>query len=538
MFKSPNATAGLTCLAFFFATCELASGAGFDTFPRNTWGTADIAIDRDAQIALDRARDYYDALDSSAVFLTYRGRVLLDWGETERKFMCHSMRKSLLYSMIGIAVEQGSMRLDATMANLGIDDMDPLSDREKQATVLELLQCRSGIYHPAAYEAQAMKDARPERGSHLPGTHYYYNNWDFNALLTIYEQETGRRFFEAFRDAIAGPIGMEQFSLEDTEYHYERALSKHPAYPFKLTAKDLARYGTLYLNRGKWGDQQIIPSEWIAKETTAYSQVGGMEVGFKWRRPRYGILRDLGVFFTSGAFGHRVYVIQDLDMVFVHRVNTFDDGNEVGHYDIERLLKLILLGYENLLEESTLLHLKDETGSHRPVAIEPRTYSRFLGDYSRLIARVTLNDQSSHIELIGDVYQKVKLEPIDGKSGEYRVPNGRIRFSRGEGSEILGLTHHVENRDPPRAVFAQRIDGTEAFEGDYVYSRYHVSREGDQLYLRRDDRDKLELTPLSATEFFIDGVDSRFEFVFGEDGVVSGMLRHEESGVTEAKRIP
>ena len=77
--------------------------------------------------------------------------------------------------------------MSSTLAELGIDDNEPsLTDVEKRATVRDLLTARSGVYHPALYETPGMAAMRPLRGSHLPGTHWYYNNWDFNALGTIY----------------------------------------------------------------------------------------------------------------------------------------------------------------------------------------------------------------------------------------------------------------------------------------------------------------------------------------------------------------
>src|SRR5215207_10720892 len=53
------------------------------------------------------------------------------------------------------------------------------------------------IYHGAAYETFDMARARPPRGSHAPGEFWYYNNWDFNALGTIYTRLTGEDIFEA-----------------------------------------------------------------------------------------------------------------------------------------------------------------------------------------------------------------------------------------------------------------------------------------------------------------------------------------------------
>ena len=64
--------------------------------------------------------------------------------------------------------------------------------------VVDLLRARSGVYHPVDFETALMKKNRPERGSHARGTFWYYNNWDFNALGTIFEKEAGLKIGEAF----------------------------------------------------------------------------------------------------------------------------------------------------------------------------------------------------------------------------------------------------------------------------------------------------------------------------------------------------
>jgi CubicO group peptidase (beta-lactamase class C family) len=63
-----------------------------------------------------------------------------------------------------------------------------------------------------------MRAKRPARGSHLPGSFYYYNNWDFNVLATIFEKLTGKKIFEEFAQRIAAPIGMEDYTLADGQF--------------------------------------------------------------------------------------------------------------------------------------------------------------------------------------------------------------------------------------------------------------------------------------------------------------------------------
>jgi CubicO group peptidase (beta-lactamase class C family) len=138
---------------------------------------------------------------------------------------------------------------------------------EKTATVQMLLQARSGVYHPAAYESAGMKANRPERHSHAPGTFWYYNNWDFNVLGSIFEQETGTQIHPEFKRRIGDVIGMEDFQVSDCDYVHE-PLSLHPAYPFRMTARDMARFGLLFLQNGSWEGDQIISEEWVQESTT------------------------------------------------------------------------------------------------------------------------------------------------------------------------------------------------------------------------------------------------------------------------------
>src|SRR5205823_2004143 len=128
----------------------------------------------------------------------------------------HSMRKSLLSGLYGVYAGENAIRLDKTLADLEIDDTPPgLTAAEARATVKDLLGSRSGVYHPAALETPDMALARPARGSHPPGRFWYYNNWDFNALGTLFERETRTKIFEAFKKKVADALEMEDFRVAD-----------------------------------------------------------------------------------------------------------------------------------------------------------------------------------------------------------------------------------------------------------------------------------------------------------------------------------
>jgi CubicO group peptidase (beta-lactamase class C family) len=289
---------------------------------------------------LAEAKAFYDEIGAAAFLVVYDGRVLVSWGDPVRRFMCHSVRKSFLSALYGTHVEDGTIDIDKKLADLGIDDKYPLTETEKQARVRDLLRARSGVYHPAAYETQGMKKRRPERGSHLPGTFWYYNNWDFNTLCTILEQETGTDVFEDFQRRIALPLQMQDFRLIDGYHHYEPEQSVHPAYPFKMSARDMARFGLLFLSGGGWDGKQVISGDWVRESTDSYSDVAnGVGYGYMWWT------RDLPVlgrsYYAQGYGGHVIGVLPDHNLVFVQRVDTYT-GNSVPGNKTMDLVHLIL----------------------------------------------------------------------------------------------------------------------------------------------------------------------------------------------------
>ena len=169
--------------------------------------------------------------------IVHKGRIVVSWGENERMFMTHSIRKSYLSALYGIYEKKGKIQLSSSLADLGIDDIQALSSTEKQATVRDLLTARSGIYLPSAYSPRGMEKNLPARGSRKPGEYWYYNNWDFNTLLTVFEQETGKQIFQEFGKRIAKPLKMEDYHPEDGYYREEPEKSRHPAYLFRMSGR-------------------------------------------------------------------------------------------------------------------------------------------------------------------------------------------------------------------------------------------------------------------------------------------------------------
>jgi CubicO group peptidase (beta-lactamase class C family) len=115
-----------------------------------------------------------------------------------------------------------------------------------------------------------------------------------------------------------------------------------------MTARDLARFGELFLRRGRAGGAQVVPPEWVAMSVLPYSDAGtGGGYGYMWWVGRDGILFPQvivppGSYAALGAGGHIVLVLPALDAVLVHRVDTDQPGREVKNGEVGRLVRLIL----------------------------------------------------------------------------------------------------------------------------------------------------------------------------------------------------
>jgi CubicO group peptidase (beta-lactamase class C family) len=298
---------------------------------------------------LNDAKQFAEQSGYAAVMALYDGKVFFSWGNIKQNYKCHSIRKPFLSALYGIYNQLGNINLNATLEQLGIDDIPPsLTTEEKQATVKDLLESRSGVYHKSAAETQEMKETRPARGSHPHGTFFYYNNWDFNAAGTIFEQETGAQIFEEFKRKIADPIGMEDFSVSNCYYQYEDSLSMYPAYSFRMSARDMARFGVLYQKNGNWKGNQIIPIDWIGESTTTYSildSTAGIGYGYMWTTipAGSGFAQLIGAsgFYHTGVGVHIVIILPELKLVLVERYDTDGTWTDPGDAGMELGLMII-----------------------------------------------------------------------------------------------------------------------------------------------------------------------------------------------------
>jgi len=259
---------------------------------------------------------------------------VIEIGPQNRPVPIHSIRKSILSSLFGPLIGRGEVQLSTTLAELGLDDFPGLTEHERAVTLRHLLTASSGVYLPlqdGAGSYDIFRDAPsewPMRGSAAPGARFHYSNWDFNILGEVYQRVSGLPIFTALDGILAQPLGFRDWRpLEHARLHYSHdtlgATTRYPNYAIQLSARDLARFGQLYLNGGMWNGSPILPSEWVKESTRTHIRTGLPRpfdsYGYLWWTTDGGDPAGVpaGSFSAIGLGGQIVSVIPSHHMVIV-----------------------------------------------------------------------------------------------------------------------------------------------------------------------------------------------------------------------------
>jgi CubicO group peptidase (beta-lactamase class C family) len=261
-----------------------------------------------------------------------------------------SVTKSVVGALVGIAIEEGLIEgLDATVGELFADrlpaDADP---RMAGVTVRQLLSMTAGLPgddpslggDERVFEQveQSPDWVRAVLGLPLttdPGSRFEYSSATSHLLSALVADATGGSILDFARERLFGPLGIATDDAFEPAIvgpptpqqvaQYDRATVAWPTDPqgyhfgfafLKLPTRDLARFGFLYLNDGRWEDEQIVPADYVRASTSSSVSTpdGSADYGWQWWVPRQN---DDGSFFARGYGGQVIYVDPALDLVTV-----------------------------------------------------------------------------------------------------------------------------------------------------------------------------------------------------------------------------
>ncbi|HAJ74892.1 MAG TPA: serine hydrolase [Gammaproteobacteria bacterium] len=245
-----------------------------------------------------------------------------------------STAKSIASTLIGMLVDEGRMALDEP---LGFDwypsNRSPETDPRNEITLRHVLNMSSGLdtidnrgleYATGSglsywAGASSVAGARSRALIREPGTFWDYENYD--TLLGVYAMKLalgGEKAYAEFpRKALLDKIGMRN-TLVSTDRFGDFILSSQ----VYTNARDLARFGLLYLQNGVWDGERLISEDWIDFVRTpapATVGLGGMYGGQWWLVPEGRDDIPADAYSTSGNRGQFTIVVPTHDMVIVRR---------------------------------------------------------------------------------------------------------------------------------------------------------------------------------------------------------------------------
>jgi CubicO group peptidase (beta-lactamase class C family) len=267
--------------------------------------------------------DFIEAADRDlgglhSVMILRHGRVITEgwWApyDAASRHELYSLSKSFTSAAVGLAIGEGHLSLDDEVTKFFPGDVPAdASANLKAMRVRDLLTMSTGHQDETSSSPDRLSPAsflaHPVR--HKPGTHFKYNTPATFMLAAIVEKQTGQHLIDYLRPRLFEPLGIENPTWDTNKDGV--ALG---GYGLRVRTEDIARFGQLHLQQGRWKSRVLLDPAWIAQATGRQVSNGSnpksdweQGYGFQFWRCRHGAYRG------DGAFGQYCVVLPDQDAV-------------------------------------------------------------------------------------------------------------------------------------------------------------------------------------------------------------------------------
>ncbi len=302
-------------LILFVVAVGIAADKPAGTLPRNTpekQGISSAAI-------LSFIEDADQKIDTMNSFMLLRhGQVVAEgwWTpyEPEARHVLFSLSKSFTSTAVGLAIADGKLSLhDEVLKFFPQDAPDKPSENLKSMRVHDLLRMSAGHQAEVQFGPKDVwtKAFLAHPVPFKPGTHFLYNTPATYMLSAIMQQVTGMTLLEYLRPKLFDPLGIENPTWDKSPQGISLG-----GYGLSVRTEDIARFGQLYLQKGKWQGRQLLPATWVETATARQTSNGSNPAsdwdqgyGFQFWRCRNGAYRG------DGAFGQYCIVMPEQDAV-------------------------------------------------------------------------------------------------------------------------------------------------------------------------------------------------------------------------------
>ena len=341
-------------------------GAESEIWPGPSWEkSTPEQVRMDANV-LARARDYALTGGGSGC-ITRSGRLVMQWGDQERRYDLKSSTKAIGVTAVGLALQDGKIQSLRDLAkkyhpSLGVP---PQSNAETgwvdQITLFHLATQTAGFDKHGGYTELLF----------APGTKWSYSdggpNWLAECITLVYGKDINTLMF----DRVFNPIGIntKDVTWRNNAYRPKEIngiARREFGSGIHANVDAMARIGYLYLRRGRWRDKQIIPASFVDRARTVPKAVGGLPIvkkesyfnasdhyGLLWWNNADGTMANVprDVYWSWGLYDSLIVVMPSLDIVAARAGKSLNKKRNSDYTSIEPFIEPIVLSLREKINE-------------------------------------------------------------------------------------------------------------------------------------------------------------------------------------------
>ena len=267
--------------------------------------------------------DFIEAADKSvdslhSVMIVRHGHVVAEgwWAPyaAGTRHSLFSLSKSFTSTAVGIAAEEGKLSVDDPVLKFFPDDAPAEPNANLKAMrISDLLRMSTGqqTEPPRTAKEAWTKTFLSHPVPFKPGTHFLYNTSATYMASAAVRKATGQSLLDYLKPRLFEPLGIDNPTWEQSPQGISTG-----GYGLSIRTEDIAKFGQLYLQKGKWNGKQLVPENWVEAATARQTSNGSnpksdwdQGYGYQFWRCRNGAYRG------DGAFGQYCIVLPEQDAV-------------------------------------------------------------------------------------------------------------------------------------------------------------------------------------------------------------------------------